>query len=74
MCNSGFEWVPKIVLEASSAEAETKEPTGSDSNDATLLPVMSAFVPLVLVIVAIGAYFIVDRQRKAARLAAVSLL
>ena len=76
MCNSGFstfEWIPKSVPESSESEAEKFEAIGNVSEETTLIPVMSAFVPLVLIIVGILAYFIVDRKRKAARLAAVRI-
>ena len=71
MCNAGFEWVPKTVAETQISEGEKLETTGTKPEETTLLPVMSAFVPLVLLIVAIMAYFVVERKRKAARMAAV---
>ena len=73
LCNSDFKWIPKIIAEATGSETENSKPTEASSEESTLVPVMSAFVPLVLLLVAIGAYCIVDRQRKVARLAAVSL-
>ena len=61
-----------MIAEAAGSETENSKPTESGSEESTLVPVMSAFVPLVLLLVGIGAYCIVDRQRKVARLAAVS--
>ena len=72
MCNSDFKWLPKVTSETPGTEVETSEPTGSDEDKTTLLPVMYALVPLISVLVAIGAAFFVIRQRKVARYEAVS--
>ena len=72
MCNSGFEFVPELTsAPAPGSELETSEPTGAEIEDSALLPVMYTLVPLIAVLVAIGAAFFVIKQRKAARYAAV---
>ena len=72
MCNSGFEWIPKVIPEPAGTDVEASEPTGSESSEPTLLPIMYALVPIIACSVAIGAAFFVIKQRKAARFAAVN--
>ncbi len=74
MCNSGFEFVPELTsAPEQGSEMETSEPTGSEIEESALLPVMYTLVPLIAVLVAIGAAFFVIKQRKAARYASVIL-
>ena len=73
MCNSEFEFVPELTSESPGTEIETSEPTDPKTDESAFTPVMYVLVPLIAILVVIGAVIFVVKRRKAARFAEVIL-
>jgi flagellar basal body-associated protein FliL len=71
MCNSEFEFVPELTSESPGTEIETSEPTDPETDESASLIVMYVIVPLIAILVVIGAVIFVVKRRKAARFAEV---